>query len=112
MPLSAPGIVLGVVDDPQFVEDRIALAPGDVLVMYTDGVTEATNEREQEFDEKRLQQVLSDAPPSTADALVRAIDAAVQAFTGERPQADDFTLLVCRREPTAALYEPSVDVPG
>jgi phosphoserine phosphatase RsbU/P len=102
MPLSAPGIVLGVVDDPQFVEESVDFGPGDVLIMYTDGVTEAMNDQEQEFGETRLQQVLSDTPQSTANALVDAIVAAVRAFTGEQPQFDDFTLLACRREPAGS----------
>ncbi|MHB1293511.1 MAG: SpoIIE family protein phosphatase [Anaerolineae bacterium] len=97
-----PGAVLGIMDDPGLGEERIQMAPGDVLVMYTDGVIEAINEAEQEFGEERLQAIVSGASGGSAEACVRHVDAAVRAFTGERPQFDDLTLLVLKREASAA----------
>ncbi|MHB0858941.1 MAG: SpoIIE family protein phosphatase [Anaerolineae bacterium] len=93
-----PGAVLGILNDPGLVEERIQMEPGDVLVMYTDGVIEAINEAEEEFGEERLQSIVSGTPESSAEVCVRHIDAAVRAFTGERPLFDDFTLLVIKRD--------------
>jgi len=92
------GTVLGILDDPDLEEEVIALAPGDALAAYTDGVTESFNEKDEEFGEDRLKQMLANAASHTADALVSLIDAAVRVFTGERQQFDDFTLVVVKRE--------------
>ena len=96
--LNPPGIVLGVVESPEIAEETVALAPGDVLVAYTDGVTEAVDEENQEFGEERLQQVLTRATEHTAGSLIELIDAGVRVFTGEREQFDDMTLVVLKRE--------------
>jgi len=97
-PLAAPGIVLGIVDNPEIAEESVQLAVGDILVAYTDGVTEAVDEENQEFGEERLKQVLANATDHSAGSLISLIDAAVRVFTGERPQFDDMTLIVAKKE--------------
>lgn len=57
--LVPPGTVLGIVDAPNLVEESLTLSPGDVLVMYTDGVTEAIDEHDQQFGETRLQEIVT-----------------------------------------------------
>jgi serine phosphatase RsbU (regulator of sigma subunit)/putative methionine-R-sulfoxide reductase with GAF domain len=103
--LAPPGVVLGILDEPVIAPDQLQLAPGDALVLYTDGVTEAEDGDHNEFGEERLQEVLLQAPDQAAqidaETLVERIDAAVRTFTGERPQFDDLTLLAVVRERTA-----------
>jgi sigma-B regulation protein RsbU (phosphoserine phosphatase) len=97
-PLMPPGIVLGVLEEAHFEQETTQLQPGDVVVMYTDGVVEAIDERNQEFGEKRLRALLSQAAHHTANSLVNLISAGVRVFTGERMQFDDLTLMVIKRE--------------
>jgi sigma-B regulation protein RsbU (phosphoserine phosphatase) len=98
--LSAQGIVLGIVPEPRFEQHSMQLDPGDVVVFYTDGVTEARSGDEL-FGEDRLAAVLAgvecepgaDPGASThlADAVADAVLRAVKAFASER---DDIALLV------------------
>ena len=96
--LDPPGVLLGIVENTTLVEETTHLAPGDVLVMCTDGITEATNERDEEFGEERLQRILADMPEYEAGLLVNRIIAELQTFTGQRPQSDDLALLVLKRD--------------
>jgi len=73
------------------------LAPGDVLVLYTDGVTEAANPAGELFGEARLMQVIAAHARGPAAELLRAITAALEAFIGEAEPADDVTCGVVRR---------------
>jgi len=78
----------------------VTMAPGDLLVLYTDGVTEAINEHEEAFGEERLTQVVRQHHDLEAKEVITQIRAAMRAFTGERPRFDDATLVVlkCRGE--------------
>ncbi len=105
-PLQSAGTVLGVVADLHLDQHVIDLAPGDVLVLYTDGVTEAMNDDLQEFGTARLitavSHMLHQQPHATADQLATAVLQAVHAFIGDASQHDDFTLLIMRRDPAPA----------
>jgi sigma-B regulation protein RsbU (phosphoserine phosphatase) len=93
------GIVVGAIDAFAFEGSRLRLAPGDAIVAFSDGVTEARSPTGDLFGEARLRSVLEDARSVSALARVEAIQAAVRAFTeGGRP-ADDLTLLVIGRPP-------------
>jgi sigma-B regulation protein RsbU (phosphoserine phosphatase) len=100
--LDTDGIVLGVLDDISLVERTSAIMPGDVLLLYTDGVTEAINEEVEEFGLARLKTAvsatLSTDPDASPETLIDAILGAVRAFTGDADQYDDITLLVVRRD--------------
>lgn len=96
--LQTAGMALGVLEDAEFAEDVVRLEPGDAVVLYTDGVTEASNAEKQLFGRERLARVLSAHRESSAEELALAIDAAVAEFAGDAPQADDLTLLVAKRE--------------
>jgi sigma-B regulation protein RsbU (phosphoserine phosphatase) len=90
------GPALGIVPGAVFVSESATLEPGDVLLMYTDGVTEAQNSAETLFSEERLETCLHDmAEPSAGDAVRIVIDE-VSAFQGDAPQFDDITLLALR----------------
>jgi phosphoserine phosphatase RsbU/P len=91
--LDAGGAVLGVFPEWTYGEARVLLAPGDRLLLFTDGVTEAANARDEEFGEDRLIQVASALRDRDAHELKNRILQAVATFTGGRAQ-DDATLLV------------------
>ena len=94
------GIALGILPDIRYEQNAVILAPGDVLVLYTDGVTEAVNAQNEEFGMERLRAVLVLAQASSHDVreINQAVFQAVQAFAGEIPQFDDMTCmtLFCR----------------
>lgn len=94
--LKAKGIALGVTDEVDLQSVRVDLRPGDVLVLYTDGVTEAINDREEEFGEDRLLRVIMENRALPAGEILEKILAAITAFAGDRPQHDDITLMVLR----------------
>jgi serine phosphatase RsbU (regulator of sigma subunit) len=97
--LAAHGIALGVLEDIELQEREIDVAPGDLLVFYTDGVTEAMDADGQPFGVERLRQVLAADPGASADQAVSAVVDAVRAFTGDAPQSDDIAIFVVRRGP-------------
>lgn len=82
-------------------EWRIDVSPGDVLVFYTDGVTEAMNANGSMFDEQRLQAIVMANRDASAETVAQAIVNAVRAFIGSTPQSDDLTLFVVKRQVTA-----------
>lgn len=96
--LRTPGMALGVLKEFEFQENLVHLDPGDAVVLYTDGVTEASSADRQMFGRQRLAEVVSAHRHLSAEDLAQAIDAAVAGFVGDAPQFDDFTLLVAKRE--------------
>lgn len=90
------GLPLGVLPDQQFNELTITLEPGEYLVFYTDGITEAMNPKEEMYGRKRLQATVESAAPS-ADALVSELVESVFRFCGAAAQRDDIcvTALGC-----------------
>lgn len=95
--LGRGGIALGVIEEAPYRESQLTLAPGEVLVCYTDGVTEAINNAEEEYGVARLTDVVHRFRVRPADVLVQAILSDLAAHTGERPAFDDVTLVVLKR---------------
>ena len=91
------GVALGVMPELKYREDNVTLAPGDTLILYTDGVSEAMNAEGEEFGVERLTELFSGRPPSTAKEANEAVLKAVAEFAGDTPQSDDVTCLVLRR---------------
>jgi sigma-B regulation protein RsbU (phosphoserine phosphatase) len=89
---------LGINPGTRFPSGSVTLAPGDLLVIFTDGVVEAVNERDQEFGEARLLDVLRATPAESAAATLQRLTSAVDAFAGSSRQHDDITCLVFRVE--------------
>ncbi len=87
------GIALGVMPHIHYAQNAVTLLPGDVLVLYTDGVTEAVNAQGEEFGLARLRAVFADARPGDVREANHAVFRAVRAFAGETPQFDDITCL-------------------
>ena len=96
--LAAHGIALGVLKAIKLEECEIGVAPGDTLVFYTDGVTEARNGKGELFWEERLRATLEAHAEDSAQKIQNAILAAVEEFTDGTPLADDLTLFVIKRE--------------
>ena len=89
-----PGCVLAIAP---YREERTKLGQGDLLVVYSDGVTEAASTAEEEYGEQRLIEVLAEHRTEPADAIVKAIMDSVSRFSLGAPQADDITVVVARR---------------
>jgi sigma-B regulation protein RsbU (phosphoserine phosphatase) len=96
LPLSK-NLVVGVMDDFEFTEETLTLEPGDTLLLYTDGVTEAFNSHEEDFGEKRLEETLSKLTQKSCQEIVDGVKSDVSAFVGETEQSDDITLLALKR---------------
>lgn len=91
-----PGLVLGYMPDFAYVEESTILAPGDLLYLYTDGISEAANRNEELFSDERLHEVVSRHAAEDVRAVTSATLAAVDDFVGGAPQSDDLTLLCIR----------------
>lgn len=90
------GLALAVVEDFPFDEGEAQLAPGDTLVLYTDGVTEAFDLQNEAFGDPRLRMVIeASADRNAADTLAMVFEA-VDAFVGDAPPSDDTTVLTLR----------------
>ena len=94
--LQTGGIILGMMNHVAYEEETVPLNSGDVLVLYTDGITEALNAHEEEFGEERLIQVIKENRTASAQETVDRIIAAVESFSEGMDQADDMTLIVVR----------------
>jgi sigma-B regulation protein RsbU (phosphoserine phosphatase) len=92
------GIVLGAFDEITLQDDTLDLAPGDILVLYTDGVTDALNGDGEEFGEQRLFDVAQASAGGNAQEVLWAITGALAGFIGDTEQADDITCVVIKRE--------------
>jgi sigma-B regulation protein RsbU (phosphoserine phosphatase) len=95
--LTTGGLVLGFLPEYDYQEDAIFLEPGDVLVIYSDGVTEAMNENDEEFGEDRIQEIVENNYRLSAKEMVEHIISAVRDHAGRVSQSDDITLMVIRR---------------
>ena len=90
------GIVLGAVENREYASRTLSICPGDVIVMYTDGVTESINEKEELFGEERLNSIIRKNARLSAQEILDRILSGVQEFAGDMPQFDDITLLVIK----------------
>ena len=95
--LEGGGPVLGILSIAPYSQMETRLDPGDLLVIYSDGVTEATNHNYEEFGEERLIEVLRRHRGEPAAAIVTAVTQALAEFVAGAPQADDITLIVAKR---------------
>ena len=97
LPISTNTIV-GVFDDLEYHEDTIQMEHGDTLVMFTDGVTEATDAEFQEFGPERMDSILCQNADAECQHIVEAVRAGIMDFVGEAEQSDDITMLVMKRK--------------
>ena len=97
--LGTGGLMVGVLDDFAYQDDVCLLAPGDLVVIYSDGVTDMVDAAEQPFGEARLIELIAAHRELPAAALIAAVVAAVQEHAGDVPPLDDVTLVAVRRLP-------------
>ena len=98
--LNKTGLPLGVFEDADWKEEIIQLAPGDVLVLYTDGITEAQDSQQHLFKDDRLLACIQANLGRSAHDVQNAILADISEFVGQAPQVDDITLAVILRDQT------------
>lgn len=100
--LGSGGLPLGIKPDAEYREGRTQLQPGDVLVIYSDGVSEALNPAGEEFGTQRLQQVVSQNLRSSASGIRDRIESALSKFAQGTPANDDITLVIVKRQTKGA----------
>jgi sigma-B regulation protein RsbU (phosphoserine phosphatase) len=94
--LQPTGAAIGLIEEYTLGEGRITLSDGDILVFYTDGVTEAINPHEEQFDNQRLELLVRQNAGLAAQPLLRVVWQALLDFTNGHPLDDDTTILVCK----------------
>jgi len=95
--MSSTDIVVGILPNAQYRNQSLTLAPGDSLVLFTDGVTEAENVAEEQLGLDPVCEMLRTMHGSEADAILETIDTHVHEFMGEVPAGDDVTMLAMTR---------------
>ncbi len=87
------GMALGIMEDIEFQDNRHVLTPGEIIMMYTDGVTEASDNSGEAFDFSRLIEVLQQYPNASPELLTKELVKAIKRFVVDAPQSDDITTL-------------------
>jgi len=94
--IQAGGMPFGLFGDAEYEEVTVACEPGDLVVFYTDGVTEAVDLADEDFGQERLEKVLCEHSRETADRVVAAVFTAVAAHAKGLPTSDDQTVVAVR----------------
>jgi serine phosphatase RsbU (regulator of sigma subunit) len=95
--LETGGMALGVLEEFPYEEDAVELRVGDLLIIYSDGIPDATNEFDQPFGEDRLLELVRERSEQPAVVIIDEVIKAVQEHEGENEQLDDLTLVVVKR---------------
>jgi len=90
------GVAVGALEGLSFKTEKLVLHPGDCLFMYTDGVTEAANLKDELFSEKRLRNDLSPLADRPIKAIVSSLMEKIEDFSQGAPQADDITMMIIK----------------
>lgn len=93
------GMALGIMDNIEFHDNKYILSPGEIIMMYTDGVTEAANNKGEEFDFSRLTEILKQHTVTTPKILINDLAVAIKRFVNGAPQSDDITTLCLKYKP-------------
>ena len=96
--LQAGGLILSVMEDTSYDEQLVSFSPGDMLVIFSDGITDAINDHEEQYGEERLLEALKGWLHLSPAELVQELTGAVREFAADRPQMDDMTLVVIKRD--------------
>ncbi|MBM3298351.1 MAG: SpoIIE family protein phosphatase, partial [Deltaproteobacteria bacterium] len=97
IPLKTRGIALGMKENVAYEKEEISINPGDQLLVYSDGVSEAMNERMEEFGEEGLSQIVQSTSGASAAESIEEVIAAVNLHIGNATRGDDMTLVLVRR---------------
>lgn len=95
--LSTGGLVLSIMESTSYEEETISLNTGDVVILYSDGITESMNPQQEQFGENRLLAVIQQHRSRSAAELLDEIIGAAKQHAGKEPQADDMTVVVVKR---------------
>jgi sigma-B regulation protein RsbU (phosphoserine phosphatase) len=80
-------------DDAEYMTEKTVLYPGDMIFLYTDGVTEAMNSEKSIYSDRMLKETIDKSTVNSAEILVKQIIDSVKDFAEEEPQSDDITIL-------------------
>jgi sigma-B regulation protein RsbU (phosphoserine phosphatase) len=94
--LQPNGAAIGIIEEYKIVPGFVQLDPGDVLIFYTDGVTESDNAQREEFGHDRLGQLALQSVDLSAGEIVASLRQGLTDFTENRPPMDDITIVVCK----------------
>jgi sigma-B regulation protein RsbU (phosphoserine phosphatase) len=95
--LSRTGMVLGIDPETPFTQQTLNLQPGDFLLLYTDGLIDALNDKQEEFGMHRLESILQENRYASAEEIVYLLEEAVVEHSGDITPFDDITLLLVKR---------------
>ncbi|MDP1977708.1 SpoIIE family protein phosphatase [Undibacterium sp.] len=101
------GPALGLEEEGSFPQFESRLHAQDIIILYTDGITDARNEHNEEFSEARLQTTISQQAPAFAADIIRIVTLAHQKFIAQAPQFDDLTLLSMQFHPEVKRRKPA-----
>lgn len=96
--LDVGGLPLGIMPEAQYQSASVALQPGDWLIIFTDGLVEAENARQEEYGEARLLNAIALGANGTPDEMLKRLMTEVDVFVGNTPQHDDVTCLLIKAE--------------
>ena len=95
--LEEGGLILGIFKTTTpYAEATVTLLPGDILIMYTDGVSEAMNQNNEQFSEERLEGILKKSTNLSAKEIIQQVQNELETHTQATPQSDDITMLVLK----------------
>lgn len=95
--LKVGGLMIGLLPQAVYQDEEVPIQPGDLLVVQSDGVSEAMNANHEQFGEERLQQLLLEHRERTAEEIIDIIVKEVRKHAGAHPQSDDITIMVIKR---------------
>jgi serine phosphatase RsbU (regulator of sigma subunit) len=95
--LSSNSLMVGAFDFATFESNPLELLPGDIMLAYSDGLTEAENSTGEMFGEERLKEIMMKEAPQGAEILLKTVLAALDEFTGNHLQTDDITIMIVER---------------
>ncbi len=95
--LCTGGLAVGVLEEAEYLDEAVALVPGDMLVVFSDGVTDVENDFGEPFGEDRLLPILNQAVGLATAEVIAKVKDALKAFAGQQPAFDDLTMVVVKR---------------
>ena len=95
--LKTGGLMLGLIPQAEYEDERIAMQVGDLLVIQSDGISEAMNGNQEQFGEDRLQSIILQHKNRSAEEIIDTVVKEVRNHAGAHPQSDDITIMVIKR---------------
>jgi sigma-B regulation protein RsbU (phosphoserine phosphatase) len=96
--LSTGGMIVGIMPGALYDESSVNINPGELLILFSDGITEAMNSADEEFGDTRLTDIVLKNRNEAAEDIIDLILKEVKLYTGSSPQMDDMTVVIIKRE--------------